>query len=568
MRAPLLTLATLMTAVLGGCLMPTEKDETQKNVLSASALIAGQSENAYVTVTWKQVAGPGSPNANTRGLKVKLAAYGVLGQFYPPIAWIIADGSVNGGAVRSNGIFFCSSESCHDASQNVNTDPKSSIAAEPGPNETAVHFISANTNTMYRLDTDTKKVTTEIWSGYNQVGAAYQGVSPFITDLWMTRASDNLLFQRVIGNGPGGFVMVNQHWYTKRVAVAKGLVPWIINNQDYVCTRPKGAVDFKCMDTRAKAIAVGRDPGNTVWMLSTEPAATAGDFALYYYDGSKWLRANGAGKELTVDEQGKPWVVNASGQLWQATAYATTNRAPVTASWSFVDGNVASDIGAGAYNAIWIAGNDIPAGGAHTFKKKTDVYPGWESSNGTGYRIDVGPEGPYVIGTDHRAYRAATTAGNWNPLGTETIGDIGVDKDGAAWALAWDNGSAGDHGLLRWKDNAWKPVTALRAVAIDVGPGGTPWAITATGDVFEGTADGSSWTQHMGPRAKDIGVGQDGSVYIISDIKVAGNGDCALFRYEAGGWTRIANGGGFRVSVDDGGYAWIVNSDGAVYKGM
>jgi hypothetical protein len=68
--------------------------------------------------------------------------------------------------------------------------------------------------------------------------------------------------------------------------------------------------------------------------------------------------------------------------------------------------------------------------------------------------------------------------------------------------------------------------------------------------------------------AQDVGVGADGSVWIIGRTPVAGGFNIAqLVRNEAGGWSEVKIGGGaVRVAVDPQGSPWVVNEPGNLYQ--
>jgi hypothetical protein len=74
---------------------------------------------------------------------------------------------------------------------------------------------------------------------------------------------------------------------------------------------------------------------------------------------------------------------------------------------------------------------------------------------------------------------------------------------------------------------------------------------------------------------QDIGVGADGSVWIIGGQAVTSTHnipgfwpqDYSPFRWNGGGWD-IGLGGGVDISVGPDGTPWIINSAGSIFRGI
>ena len=71
-----------------------------------------------------------------------------------------------------------------------------------------------------------------------------------------------------------------------------------------------------------------------------------------------------------------------------------------------------------------------------------------------------------------------------------------------------------------------------------------------------------NWQQLPG-LAVDIGVGADGSVWVIGKNRVAGG--YGIFQWTGSNW-RMIDGGAVEVSVGPDGTPWVVNSNGNIYK--
>lgn len=73
----------------------------------------------------------------------------------------------------------------------------------------------------------------------------------------------------------------------------------------------------------------------------------------------------------------------------------------------------------------------------------------------------------------------------------------------------------------------------------------------------------SVWTQVPGS-ANDIGIGSNGSVWIIGTDK-KGNSGYGIHHWTGNGWEKIS-GGAVRIDVDPEGNPWVVNKQGRIWK--
>jgi hypothetical protein len=74
------------------------------------------------------------------------------------------------------------------------------------------------------------------------------------------------------------------------------------------------------------------------------------------------------------------------------------------------------------------------------------------------------------------------------------------------------------------------------------------------------------WKQMEG-LARDIGIGGDGSKWIIGTNSVGNSGDGGVFHWEGGSapWKEVGGGGAF-IAVDEAGIPWVVNTDNHIWK--
>ena len=97
------------------------------------------------------------------------------------------------------------------------------------------------------------------------------------------------------------------------------------------------------------------------------------------------------------------------------------------------------------------------------------------------------------------------------------------------------------------------------AMASPGGPG-TPWVVNAQGAIYQ-RGDGS-WQKVPGA-ARDIGVGADGTVWVIGTESAPGGR--VLFRLGPQGWVKV-DGGAERIAVGPDGQPWVVTNAGAILR--
>ncbi|HEY5741382.1 MAG TPA: tectonin domain-containing protein, partial [Terrimicrobiaceae bacterium] len=137
-----------------------------------------------------------------------------------------------------------------------------------------------------------------------------------------------------------------------------------------------------------------------------------------------------------------------------------------------------------------------------------------------------------------------------------------VGADGSVWIVGTNPfGTEGDFGIHRWAENNWVGVEG-GGVRIDVDPSGNPWMVNAKGEIFRRVKD--KWERLPG-HAKDIGVGADGTVWIIGTNPFSTEGDFGPHRWAENDWLGV-EGGGVQISVDKSGLPWMVNSMGNIFR--
>jgi hypothetical protein len=96
---------------------------------------------------------------------------------------------------------------------------------------------------------------------------------------------------------------------------------------------------------------------------------------------------------------------------------------------------------------------------------------------------------------------------------------------------------------------------------------GVPWVVDVRGNVYRRTSNSPSsggWSLLPGGAcAKDIGVGPDGSAWIIGCTPTGANGN--IYKWNGSVWDQ-AQGGAVRVAVAVSGIPWVVNQSNLIYR--
>ena len=139
--------------------------------------------------------------------------------------------------------------------------------------------------------------------------------------------------------------------------------------------------------------------------------------------------------------------------------------------------------------------------------------------------------------------------------------DVGVGADGTVWVIG-ANATPGGYGIYKRTGNAWVNVPG-GAERIAVDPRGNAWVANNANAIFR--HDGTKWTMLTNQSARDIGVGANGTVWVIGTGAEAGGYGIHRSTDQGATWTKIA-GGAVRISVDPQGNAWVVNSSNTIFR--
>ncbi len=318
---------------------------------------------------------------------------------------------------------------------------------------------------------------------------------------------------------------------------------------------------------KAKDVGVGAN--GSVWIVGTSPVY--GGFAIYRWNKKRFVRVDGGAVRIDVDRDGMPWVVNKMNDIYRR----------VNNHWKRMPGK-AVDIGIGANGSVWVIGIGRTPGGHGIWQWNGS---NWERVQGAAVRVDVDAAGnPWVVNDAGGIFK-------WNGKGWNTLPGLGTDitvGGGSEWVIGTDS-VPGGHGIYKWRSRTrkWKRVPG-GAVAISTGgvsngfQSGTPvlkpttppgtgpvfskvpytWAVNRTGRIYRLNKN-RKWKLISGVLAKDIGVGANGTVWIIGTK--ATRGGYAIYRWMENRFARV-DGAAVRIDVGPWGTPWVVNSFGNIYR--
>jgi hypothetical protein len=213
---------------------------------------------------------------------------------------------------------------------------------------------------------------------------------------------------------------------------------------------------------------------------------------------------------------------------------AARTEAPLDAYSAFFDGN-------------FLVIPDIRIGGLSYWADLEEIGPGRFVLDSYGRNQQASP--PRTEPYQHQLWE-------WLP---GTALDIGVGADGTAWAVGTDPYGF-DYGLYRWDGHDWYE-SGGAAIRVDVDPLGRPWIINDYHEIWRQERSGG-WVRLPGA-AHDIGVGADGSVWVVG-VKERGGG-YEIYKLGSYGWIRV-EGSGVRIDVDPEGRPWVINHDDQIYR--
>ncbi|BAU56196.1 tectonin domain-containing protein [Mucilaginibacter gotjawali] len=142
--------------------------------------------------------------------------------------------------------------------------------------------------------------------------------------------------------------------------------------------------------------------------------------------------------------------------------------------------------------------------------------------------------------------------------------DIGIGADGSVFVVGKDSVSpTGGYSISKLVSGNLVKMPECAAIRIAVSPQGVPWAVNKSHLIFR--YNGSLWDQLPGT-ATDIGIGADGSVFIIGTTTVSPTGGFNILKWNGSDWDVMPQCAGVRIAVSPQGIPWVVNKSNIVYE--
>jgi hypothetical protein len=133
-----------------------------------------------------------------------------------------------------------------------------------------------------------------------------------------------------------------------------------------------------------------------------------------------------------------------------------------------------------------------------------------------GARIDVDPAGrPWVTQASGKVLHWTGT--EWSEAaGLVQAVDIGIGAEGSVFALSKQAVQGANATLWKWNGSGWSMVPGGAGLRVSVDEAGNPWTVNDQG-VISHLADGGWQNLYFpfGSGGKDIGIGKDGTVYVV-----------------------------------------------------
>ncbi len=225
--------------------------------------------------------------------------------------------------------------------------------------------------------------------------------------------------------------------------------------------------------------------------------------------------------------------------------YDATSHA-VKGLWTLLPGG-ATDIGVGAQGQVYVIGTDNTSHGGRIYKWTGNS---WQRTSGIAERIDVDQYGrAWVVNRPGMIFRGDGND-NWTQLPGRAV-DIGVGKNGEVYVVGAENYTLGGV-VYRWTGSSWQATKAI-GHRISVDHLGRPWVVDKIGNIIWSSGN-DKWHPLPG-RARDIGVGADGHIYVAGKENPDYGG---VYKWTGSTWQNIS---GLASNLDVGpdGSVWITN---------
>jgi hypothetical protein len=192
-----------------------------------------------------------------------------------------------------------------------------------------------------------------------------------------------------------------------------------------------------------------------------------------------WVQSTGTANRIAVQADGVPWIVDASGSIYQRSSNSATS-----GLWQQRAG-CAVDVGVGLDGSVWIVGCSATGHGYGTFKWNGSTWV-MDTTGVGGTRIAVDSSGtPWLVDSIGQIFKRSSadpSTGTWIVVAGGAR-DIGVGAAGYPWIVGTSAVSGGFNIFARDEQlGTWVSVPGA-ATQISVGRNARPWTTDAVGAI-------------------------------------------------------------------------------------
>ena len=153
-----------------------------------------------------------------------------------------------------------------------------------------------------------------------------------------------------------------------------------------------------------------------------------------------------------------------------------------------------------------------------------------------------------------------------NNISDTKVSDVAVGANGFVYAIGTDLVSpTGGYGIYRVAGNKLNKLPLCAGVRVAVAPDGRPWVVNKSNLIYRFRDSTSAWEQMPGT-ATDIGIGADGSIFIIGTQDVSPSGGKNILKWDGSNWVTMPEYAGIHIAVDPTGIPYVTNLSNIVYK--
>mmetsp|Transcript_16459 Transcript_16459/g.14148 ORF Transcript_16459/g.14148 Transcript_16459/m.14148 type:complete len:622 (+) Transcript_16459:3903-5768(+) len=287
------------------------------------------------------------------------------------------------------------------------------------------------------------------------------------------------------------------------------------------------------------ALDIAVTPEGQVWVIGTNEK-------IYYWNENKWswTAVPGAAVRITGGTNNKPWVANSAGNVYRWKGDG----------WEQIGGVSAKDISVSVNGDVWAVGKED--NGVYHYQSGSKTWNQVAGKNADKICVDI-QDTPYMVDTGRAIWK--WSGNNWVRFSGAAL-DIDCAPDGDIQVIGTNRVN------YKWSyaRNSWQAGTGRNLYSI----AGTDDDVTYMTDnnnaIWRQSSTKWVWLSRYG---YDIAAGADGSIFLVSNNKVAGGYGVWRFQHQKRNWDQISKyHGATRVAVDGSGNPFIVDESNQIFR--